>query len=63
MRENEEDMEGRLDSISHIREGEHLWVIRTFSVPEYGSTSWRDAMIPIPMNSANVGPTVLGQGI
>ncbi|KYN35663.1 hypothetical protein ALC56_09961 [Trachymyrmex septentrionalis] len=28
-----------------------------FTVPEYGSTSRKDTMTPVPMNSANVGPT------
>ena len=47
----------RLDSISQIYAVNTCDSHAPFSVPEYGSTSRKDAMTPVPMDSANVGPT------
>jgi len=58
MRKNGESMEVRLDSISQVYARRRTPVSRTFSVPKYGSTFRKDAMIPVPMNNANISPTL-----
>ena len=58
MRENEEGMEGRLDSISQVYARRRTSVSRTHLLsPEMWVNVRRVAMTPVPLNSANVGPT------
>ena len=58
MRENGEGVEGRLDSISQVYARRRTPVSRThlFSLGIWVNVR-RDAMTPVPLDSANVGPT------
>ncbi|EGI68984.1 hypothetical protein G5I_02289 [Acromyrmex echinatior] len=57
MRENGEGVEGRLDSISQVY-ARRRTVSRTYLFsPGIWVNIRKDAMTPVPLNSANVGPT------
>ncbi|EGI68254.1 hypothetical protein G5I_03085 [Acromyrmex echinatior] len=58
MRENGEGMEGRLDSISQVYARRRTPVSRThFFSPGIWVNVRKDAMTPVALESANVGPT------
>ena len=58
MRENGESMEGRSDSISQVYARRRTSVNRTHLLsPGMWVNVRRDAMTPVPLDSANVGPT------
>ena len=58
MRENGEGMEGRSDSISQVYARRRTSVSRTHLLsPGMWVNVRRDAMTPVPLDSANVGPT------
>ena len=57
MRENGEGMEGRSDSISQVYARRRTSVSRTHLLsPGMWVNVRRDAMTPVPLDSANVGP-------
>ena len=57
MRENGESMEGRSDSISQVYARRRTPVSRTHLLsPGMWANVQRDAMTPVPLDSANVGP-------
>ncbi|EGI64381.1 hypothetical protein G5I_07186 [Acromyrmex echinatior] len=57
MRENGESMEGRSDSISQVYARRQTPVSRTHLLsPGIWANVQRDAMTPVPLGSANVGP-------
>ncbi|KAG5343982.1 L259 protein, partial [Acromyrmex heyeri] len=58
IRENGESMEGRLDSISQVYARRRTPVSRTYLLsPGMWVNIRRDAKTPVPLDSANVGPT------
>ena len=58
MRENGESVEGRLDSISQVYARRRIPVSRTHLFnPRIWVNVRRDAITPVPLDNANVGPT------
>ena len=58
MRENGESVEGRLDSISQVYARRRIPVSRTHLFnPRIWVNVRRDAITPVPLDSANVNPT------